>query len=114
MKGPCDNCPFRKDRPFALRHDRAQDIAEGLLKRGESFHCHKTIDYGHDCEELDDRPFKYDEQFCGGALVVLTRMGHQTQMMQIAERLGIWSPDSLDMNAPVYEDLDEFISAMDQ
>ena len=65
-------------------------------------------------DEIEDRPFNHAEQFCGGALVTLTKMGHQTQMMQIAERLGIWNPADLDMDAPVYEDLDEFVNAMEK
>ncbi len=112
MKGPCDNCPFRKDKKFHLRAARAVDIAEGLL-RGESFHCHKTIDYGSaEDGEIDARPFNYAEQFCGGALAMLTKQGHFTQMMQIGERLGVWDPSTMDPDAPVYENLDEFVAAM--
>ncbi len=45
MRTPCDNCPFRSDRPFrALRKKRAIDIHESLFRDGD-FPCHKTVDY---------------------------------------------------------------------
>jgi hypothetical protein len=110
MKGPCDSCPFRKDKKFHLRKGRAEDIAAGLM-RGESFHCHKTIDYGA-AEDPDDRPFNHAEQFCGGALVTLLKQGHFTQMMQIGVRLGVWDTSTMNMDAPVYDDLADFIATM--
>lgn len=43
MRGvaPCRKCPFRNDCAPYLRHDRAQEIAQGLLAGG-SFTCHET------------------------------------------------------------------------
>ncbi|MEE9098374.1 hypothetical protein [Pseudarthrobacter phenanthrenivorans] len=44
LKQPCGACPFRTDRSLFLDPDRAREIA-GHLHAGDSFHCHKTLDY---------------------------------------------------------------------
>lgn len=111
MTKPCDNCPFRTDKPFYLAPGRAREIADAL-KGDRHFTCHKTIDYGA-AEDVERRPYDADEQHCAGATIVLWRMQAPNQWMRWAGRLGLFDPDKLDMEAPVYADLDEFVSAIE-
>lgn len=105
LTAPCRDCPFRSDRPFPLRPERGEEIAHALLSDG-SFHCHKTVDYS------DDEPSSVGAQECAGSLIILERMGAPHQMMRIAERLGMYDHTKLDMDAPVYDDLDEWVDAL--
>ena len=102
---PCANCPFRTDIKAFLRGTRAEDIAEGLLHNKE-FHCHKTIDYS------EEEPKETQQtQHCAGALIILEKMEKPHQMMRIMERVDLYDHKKLDMEAPVYEDLEEWIEA---
>ncbi len=108
LKRPCENCPFRTDRRFYLGHERSIEIAEGLRAGGE-FHCHKTVNY----DEEDGFVRTGEEEHCAGALIVLESSAEgPNQMMRIAERLGFYDPGKLDLDSPVYGDLDEFTDAM--
>ena len=104
---PCNRCPFLITLPVPLREGRADEIATALLSGG-SFHCHKTVDYS------DDEPSTYGAQECAGALIILDRMGYPNQMTRIAQRLGAFDPAALDIDADVFDDLDEWIEAMDE
>ncbi len=104
LTSPCRDCPFLLSREFPLREGRRADIAASLLNGGQ-FHCHKTVDYS------DDEPNPNGAQQCAGSLIVLERMGQPHQMMRIAERLGVYDPSKLDMDADVPEDLLEWIEA---
>jgi hypothetical protein len=43
MKGPCDNCPFRKDvQPF-LTQRRGVELAALTRHPNGKFHCHETV-----------------------------------------------------------------------
>jgi len=112
MTRPCDNCPFRKDKPFYLAPGRAREIADALSS-DRHFTCHKTIDYGA-AEDAERRPYDASEQHCAGATITLWRMGAPNQWMRWAGRLGLFDPGKLDMSAPVYSDLDEFVSAIEE
>jgi hypothetical protein len=107
---PCKDCPFRTDiRPF-LTTARAEEIAETLLSGG-TFACHKTVDYSGDDEDEDgfsEGQVTGQSQHCAGAMIMLEKMEMPNQMMRIAERLGMYRPDKLDMEAPVFEDDVEF------
>jgi hypothetical protein len=113
---PCSNCPFRSDiKPF-LRRGRGEEIAD-VLRRGGTFACHKTVDHSDD-ESDDDIDATLDrmrgapeESHCAGALIVTERDSGPNQMHRIAMRLGMYDPDKLDRNAPVFENLDEFAEA---
>lgn len=63
-----------------------------------TFACHKT---------LDQRP----QQHCAGALVIMALTGKWGDMQQVAERLGLFDPGRLDLNAPVYPNFDAFVRA---
>lgn len=108
LKKVCADCPFRNDRPFPLREDRAQEIADAL-KMGAQFTCHKTIIYGEDKEGRETHGGK-KQQFCAGALATIIKGNHANQVVQIAERLGLRDPDEFDHNAqPVCDSLDEWV-----
>ncbi len=110
MKSPCENCPFRSDLrpPFFLRRSRAEEIAESL-RRGESFHCHKTVNY----DDAWDGKITETSLLCAGALLVLDAESSMfaSQMLRIAARLGRFDPDEdIDhASAQVFGDLDEFV-----
>lgn len=105
----CGNCPFRKDREFYLDPERAVGIAESL-RSDEPFQCHKTLDYQEDGPQVTSRT-----QACAGALKTLINGGQadisRNAPMQIAERLGLFVPDQLDPNMPVYDNLDEWVQS---
>jgi len=108
LKRPCKHCPFRNDiRPF-LRPDRAEEIADSLV-RGE-FPCHETLDYS-DCGN-DSAPQDTEKTaHCAGALIMLEHMERPSQMMRICERLGMYDHRQLDMTSPVFTSADDFIHA---
>lgn len=110
LKKPCKDCPFRNDiHPF-LSRERAEEIASSLERH--TFPCHKTVDYSHDDDEGAGRVHS-NSQHCAGAMIMLEKMEAPSQMMRIAERLGVYDYRKLDMNAPVFEDAEEFIEAQE-
>lgn len=96
MSKPCAECPFRSDVHPYLRGERVTEIAESLF-RGDSFPCHKTVDF----DEEDERVRNPDEVQCAGAEIFLAHQGRSTQMARISERLGLPVAE-LDMEAPVF------------
>lgn len=105
---PCKNCPFRTDRPSQegwLGEDRATEIMEAISDLQQSFPCHKTTE-----ATLGERADPKNEQHCAGALIMLEKLERPNQMMRIAERLGFYNRHGLDMEAPVFDDPDDFIS----
>jgi hypothetical protein len=106
---PCSNCPFRSDRPFPLKAERVRQILGGDRGRqwwpSPSFTCHKTVDYSAGVEGR----IRVEGQHCAGVLIILTREERPNDCMQIAERLGLWSPVSLQMDAPVYHTTEEAV-----
>lgn len=104
---PCPNCPFRTDDgAIRLRAERAREIAQDLDQC--TFTCHKTtVPDPNNGAEMMDGP---NAQHCAGALIMLEREGAPSQMMRIAERLGIYDPQALKMDAPVFLNRQEFIT----
>lgn len=98
---PCGNCPFRSDKPFYMRPGRVRQILGGEHETtwwpSPSFPCHKTIIY-------DDRgtTIPPTAQQCAGVMAILHRENRPNDAMQIAERLGLWNPATLDPAAPFY------------
>lgn len=105
MTTPCDNCPFRNDVNPYLTSDRVIEIMESL-ERSE-FPCHKTTEFDDDGESAHSG----DEIHCAGALILLEKLEQPSQMMRIAERLGMYDRTKLDMAAPVFDDWDEMIES---
>jgi hypothetical protein len=110
---PCRNCPFRTDISPYLRADRAREIAASL-RDGGTFDCHKTITFDDVDDDGEDQPRRTGrEQQCAGALIVMQREGFAGQMTRISGRLGLYDPDRLDVDAPVFGSLGEWIRAQD-
>ena len=94
LKSPCANCPFRRGvgEMFGLPPERLEQI-----RREPAFQCHKTVDYGEDPETGEEVHAPGDKpQQCAGLMAVLRREGEDSQIMQVAERLGAASFDDLD------------------
>lgn len=110
---PCANCPFRKDCQAGwLGQARASEISNDVLLGGMTFACHETTTFdeeaGYDAEY---RPTG-EEQHCAGALILIERLGTPHQMVQIADRLGLYDPDKMHPSAAnlVFETADDFIA----
>lgn len=105
LRRPCAKCPFRTDVPGYLRRARAREIAESLAN-GATFPCHETTVYDDEDETLVSGP---DSQFCAGALIAMEREDAPNQMMRVAERIGVYDREKMDMDAPVVNSLAEFV-----
>lgn len=104
LKTPCSECPFRRDCLTGwLGLERASDIAQ-TLDGGNRFSCHKT-----------GRNEKRDgEQHCAGALIVLKNsQGGFSGSISVAAALRIFNYRALDLEAPVFGSLDDFIDHHD-
>lgn len=105
---PCKECPFRTDLPNGgyLTRERVLEISASLLI-GQSFPCHKTVDYdadnGQGCVTSQS-------QQCAGAEIFLAHQGQSTQWSRIAGRLG-FKVSTLDMDAPVARSEAGFLEA---
>lgn len=97
---PCDNCPFSKTQKGFLAGERIKEIAEGLISKGEYFICHKTL------EKQDE-----DQSHCAGALLFLEHqdLAPQNQSVRIAERLRLYDHTKLDMDYPVFTNIEDLI-----
>ena len=105
MTKPCANCPFRNDIKPYLRSDRVREIERSLVRA--EFPCHKTTDH----DDSGDQVPTGHETHCAGALILMEKEGRSSQMMRIAERLGMYDPSKLDMSAPVFNSFDEMAKA---
>lgn len=89
LKKPCKDCPFlRTENMFAsLTKDRMLDITHAITNENKTFTCHKTLNMP-----------KMEQQHCAGALLYQRyHAAHKRQndMLQIAERLGIYDPTTV-------------------
>ena len=105
LKRPCKTCPFTKanGRNFGLGRERVLEIIEA-----SAFQCHGTVDY----DEWDD-PIKRQgakPQQCAGLMSLLYRAGKDNQIMQVAERFGVFDPEALD-HSDVYETIEDCLTA---
>lgn len=108
LKRPCKQCPFRTDVPGYLTKGRVDELKGALVAQDGVFSCHKTVDYSDDdgyddCDVPQPRVPSADEQHCAGALILLEKLEQPNQMMRIAERLGFYDREQLDMAAPVFD-----------
>lgn len=104
LRTPCKDCPFRNDIKPYLRPERYQQILEspGL------FPCHKTVKHGEtDDEDEEYSPTSEGQKVCAGFLILLEKSGVPNQMMRICERIGDYNYNKLNMEAPVYDSVDE-------
>lgn len=105
LKSPCEDCPFRKDRPFPLNRGRSREIHRGISNDGFGFACHKTTtELGRD----SDHP---KAEHCAGALILAEKREQPHQMMRIMERIGLYDASKVNMEAPVYDSFEEMEEA---
>jgi len=106
MYRPCPKCPFRTDIPAFLSRARARQIV-GEIAQDRDFPCHATIDY------TDDSNGKHtsDTKTCAGFAIMAENMQRPTQMMRIAERLGMYDPSKLHRDSPTHQTPKAFIDA---
>lgn len=102
VAAPCAKCPFRKDVPIYLRADRRREIAEALILRDETFHCHETVDYRDD-DDGETYGDTTNARPCAGAAKAVMAAGGMGQMLRIEERLGLVDPQKIaERGAPVW------------
>lgn len=102
---PCKNCPFRKDiRPY-LPANRCEEILNAITSEQRTFSCHETTGVKGNK--------KVEEQHCAGATILLEKIEKPNQWMRWMERLYMYDHNKLDMNAPVYDSLEEMQEAYD-
>jgi hypothetical protein len=94
MTTPCHWCPFVRHSGFTF--ERLQEHASG------EFACHKTCTLvDHDDGDGTVYTASKKSLHCAGALIFLLKQGESTQMMRIAQRLKLFDPSKLDMEANV-------------
>lgn len=91
---PCAECPFRRDIKAYLRPGRVRQIERSLVQ--DQFFCHKLAE-----ERVN----------CAGSLILLEKLEQPSNAMRMAERLGLYKRDKLNMAAPVFESFDEMEAA---
>lgn len=99
---PCSSCPFRSDKPGYLTPERAREIVAS-----DNFSCHKTVDY----DEEGEGRVTHKSLTCAGFAILCELTNHPSQMMRIAERLGLYDRRRLNMQAPVHRTVAAFINA---
>lgn len=102
---PCPKCPFRRDVGGYLTKARAREIATAIMQQDATFSCHETVAFDDDGESTHSS----NEQHCAGAAILLEKIGCANQMMRIMERLGAYDRNKLQMDAPVFDSVREFI-----
>jgi len=108
---PCRKCPFRSDVEPYIRPERAKEIADSL-RSGANFTCHKTtVDPGDDEDGDSYRVDGPRARECAGALITMEKEGFSNQNVRIAERLGLYDPTRMNMDAPVYGSLAEWVKS---
>ena len=103
---PCPNCPFRSDRPGYLTKARAREIVS-CIDKDQNFPCHQTVDYSGEGDGVTTLKSKT----CAGFAILCEAEEKPNQIMQIAERLGLYDRDKLNMAAPVHKSRRAFIAA---
>lgn len=105
LKSPCADCPFRSDVARYLHPERAQEIMCDSYE-DSNFYCHKTVDYSGDDGE---GRVAGKSRVCAGFLVTMEKEGRANQPTRIAERLGLYDRTQVDMDAPTYDSMEEWV-----
>jgi hypothetical protein len=109
MLKPCNNCPFRSDKPFyGLSKERKKEIVASLMGDG-SFHCHETLDYSEGEPTITE-----NSNLCVGSMIFLEHTRRGGMKSNVIYRLevkfkGIKS-EHLSNDIPVYESIESFIN----
>lgn len=111
LRAPCPKCPFRSDIDKYLTPERVEEIADSLYG-GADFPCHQTtVEVEDDETGFGDRVATLDSAFCAGALITMEKEGFSNQQVRIGERLGLYDPEALKMDAPVYGSLSDWVAS---
>ena len=114
LREPCKHCPFRTDetRITFRGRERAEEIEERAYRHG--FPCHVSAE----CEEntlTGEETFVFGEQtqHCVGYILMQLRDGCGTPWPGIGndEELADRLAERLDWDAPVFENVQQFIEA---
>lgn len=108
MTKPCRKCPFRRGTVMKLTEARIRELDRSLIRHnGATFLCHETVDYSEDSAGRSTSKTKH----CAGALAYIENQGVSSQMMRIAERLGMYDRKKLleDAGDLVWEDVVEWL-----
>lgn len=108
LRRPCAKCPFRTDVPGYLRRERAIEIARSIAE-GSEFPCHETTVTDEDEFGEEHLVPGSESQFCAGALICMEKQEAPNQQVRIAERLGVYEAERLDMDAPVHSSFVAFV-----
>jgi hypothetical protein len=98
---PCKDCPFIKDGTMnqSLSEGRMKEILESLNDDHNTFHCHKTIDYGKDFTHSEVGEEEYTpsgkQQHCVGAMIYLEKKKRPNISMRIGRFTGEYDPSKL-------------------
>lgn len=108
---PCSNCPFLRQGGIRLKKARVKQICRDILSdQGKTFACHKTT-----AERDGEMREVMSSRHCAGALIFSEKHGNCTQMMRIAERLGMYEPKKLmadqEVVARVFDSVGEMTKA---
>lgn len=108
---PCSDCPFLREGGVRLTSARVEEIAGMMLDTGGgTFPCHKTT---VEAEDGLEREATSSSQHCAGALIFAEKNETATQMMRIAERLGMYDARKMmsDKKAvdSVFQNLEEML-----
>lgn len=108
LRRPCPHCPFRRDIEPFLSAERAEEIADAL--EHHTFACHETV---HKAQPRDARGrfLPTETSHCAGVLIIMQRENRFGDLQQIAARLGLLELATLDMKAPTFNTLEEFVAA---
>lgn len=105
LKSPCADCPFRCDVGRYLSPHRAQEIMHESYE-DSNFYCHKTVDYS---DEDGQGEVVSKSRVCAGFLVTMEKEGVANQPTRIAERLGLYRREDMDLDASTYDSMDEWV-----
>lgn len=108
MQTACVACPFRSDIQPYLPIARVRQIVQSITVEQQTFSCHKTNDFDDDGNTVETPR----SQHCAGAMAFLLQRGQPNQMMRIAMRLGMFDPDGVKADAPIYRSLREWEKAI--
>lgn len=106
MRRPCKECPFRKDGPKISRRHAKEIMTPFANGTGGMFPCHKTADVDEDDGTYEAKR-DGSSRHCAGALIFAEKHNMPTQMMRIAERLGLYDPTKLEGTELVFDSMAE-------
>lgn len=107
---PCSTCPFRTDIDFLLTAGKVQTVLSALQHDGD-FPCHNTT------PATGKRP--HQSKACIGAAIFLEHVREGGVRANLAFRmreryLQEFTREELDVDSPVFKDVDAFIMAKTQ